>query len=225
MCGRFALRRLPQQMLLDLKIEDPPDWEPRYNVAPTQTVAIVRERNAARELALVHWGLLPPWAEDPRAGARMINARGETVDTKPAFREAFQRRRCLVLADGYYEWEAIGRRKQPYLIALPADQPFAMAGLWERWYGQGEAKLDPPLESCTIITTEANAQTSGVHDRMPVILDDQARARWLADDSAAAHQSLLKPWEGEMTVTKVHDYVNNARHEGPACVEVLRELF
>ena len=215
-------------MLLDLKVDPIPSLEPRYNVAPTQEVAVVRQRGDARELVQVVWGLVPPWAEDPRAGARMINARCETVDTKPAFKDAFVRRRCLVLADGYYEWETIGRRKQPYLIALPDDQPFAMAGLWERWYGRGAGKLEQPLESCTIITTDANEATSGVHDRMPAILEADAWNAWLEEDAATPKErkALLRPFDRQpMTVTKVHDYVNNARHEGPACVEVLRELF
>ena len=227
MCGRFALRRLPQQLLLDLKIDDVPLLEPRYNVAPTQNVAVVRESDGRRTLDMLRWGLIPAWADDPKVGARMINARSETVDTKSAFKMAFTRRRCLVLADGYYEWEAIGKRKQPYLIAIQQDRPFCMAGLWERWHGNTTARLDQPLESCTVITTESNDATADIHDRMPVILNLEESNQWLNPTTeATALKQLLHPYpQPDMTITKVSPYVNNANHEGPACTEVVRELF
>lgn len=228
MCGRFALRRLPQQMLLDLRADDVPALEPRFNVAPTQDVAVVRTVHQRREVAMLHWGLIPAWADDPKIGARMINARCETVHCKPAFKRAFERRRCLVLADGYYEWERIGSRKQPYLITLEDERPFCMAGLWERWYGHGSAKLEMPLESCTIITTDANPQIASLHERMPVILDEPDWDCWL-DPNVTGTNTLrprLAPYAGDdMSMRKVSTYVNNAHHEGDACVQVQRELF
>jgi putative SOS response-associated peptidase YedK len=142
----------------------------RYNVAPTQDVAAVRLVDGQRQLALLRWGLIPSWAKDAKIGASTINARADSVATKPAFRAAYKRRRCLVLADGYYEWLRAGKSKQPYLYEIDGGQPFAFAGLWETW--RGTAGLDsPPLESCTILTTEANELAQQVHDRMPVILD------------------------------------------------------
>ena len=142
---------------------------PRFNIAPTQSVAVVRQSGGkeTRQLCLLRWGLIPAWAKDPSIGARLINARAETVAEKPAFRSAFKSRRCLIPADGYYEWKKTGSRKQPYYLRLQDERPFALAGLWDRWNGGGK---DAPLETCTIITTEANEITCPIHDRMPAIL-------------------------------------------------------
>src|SRR5438067_3297187 len=167
MCGRFTLTA-PREALTSLfPLFDIPDVTPSYNVAPTQAVLAVRVP-AGRdkpELAALKWGLVPGWADDPAIGNRLINARAETVAEKPAFRAAFRQRRCLVLADGFFEWQKVNGRKQPYYFGLRRGEPFAFAGLWERW-DKGEI----PLETCTLLTTEANTLLRPLHDRMPVIL-------------------------------------------------------
>ena len=199
MCGRYTLRTplnvLAQQFLFELG-DLPADFElkPRYNIAPTQTVAAVRrlEAGGPRQLALLHWGLIPSWAKDAKLAASTINARGETLAEKPAFRTAFARRRCLVLADGYFEWKAEGKKKLPLLFQLKSGQPFAFAGLWERWRGPAGTPEDaPPLESCTIVTTSANSLSANVHDRMPVILDPADYDLWL--DPASETKSDCSP--------------------------------
>jgi putative SOS response-associated peptidase YedK len=185
MCGRFTLRTpltvLAQQFLFDLGPHKLTDFAPRHNISPTQSVAVVRKssNSASRELAMLHWGLIPSWAKDPKSAAKMINARSETAAEKPAFRTAFVRRRCLILADGFYEWEKDGKRKIPHLFALPHSQPFAFAGLWESWRGPDRSSAEP-LESCTILTTAANEVCGPLHDRMPVIVDPADYEAWLS---------------------------------------------
>ncbi|MBX7164944.1 MAG: SOS response-associated peptidase [Pirellulales bacterium] len=175
MCGRFTLRQPPRQLAIHFGIDEPPALRPRYNIAPTQDVAIVRlAPDGHRELVELRWGLVPSWSQDPTIGSRMINARGETLAEKPSFRAAFKERRCLIPADGFYEWLKVDKQKQPQFIHLPDDEPFAFAGLWEAWRGS-----DPPLETCTIVTTEANSRLRGLHERMPVILDPADYAAWL----------------------------------------------
>jgi putative SOS response-associated peptidase YedK len=198
MCGRFTLRTpltdLSQQFLFDLgpaavAAAEATLSRPRYNIAPTQEIAAVRLDTAGqRELSALHWGLVPSWAKDARRAASMINARGETVAEKPAFRAAFARRRCLILADGFYEWKKVGKAKQPYCFRLTRDQPFAFAGLWETWRGPTGTE-GPSLESCTIITTTANELCRELHERMPVILDPADYDRWL--EPAATKNDLL----------------------------------
>ena len=226
MCGRFTLRTptnlLVQQFLLDTA----PELPLRYNIAPTQDVAVVRktEELPERNLVLLKWGLIPSWAKDAKMGARMINARGETVAEKPSFRAAFKRRRCLVLADGYYEWQKDGKRKQAVYITMDDERPFAFAGLWEYWDRAGEG----PLESCTIITTNSNDLTADIHDRMPVILSDDNYDLWLDPELQDKEPllPLLEPYPSdEMKVTRVGDYVNKASHEGPECIAAEKSLF
>ncbi len=223
MCGRYTLRApmnvIAEQLLLDLQTDLPP----RYNIAPTQDVAAVwhPEQANSPELVMLQWGLIPSWAKDPAIGSRMINARSETIAQKPSFRTAFVRRRCLVLADGYYEWKKEAGGKQPYLVHMHDDQPFGFAGLWEFWEGG-------PTYSCTVITAEANEATSNLHHRMPVILDPTNIPTWLdpSNEDKSALQELLKPYEGDnLVIDKVSKHVNNARHEDPQCVEVQKELF
>ena len=190
-----------------------PIFTPRYNIAPTQQVLAIRQRGEVREAVELQWGLIPSWADDPKIGNRLINARADTVATKPAFRQAFKRRRCLILADGFYEWQKVGKAKQPYLIHRPDDQPFAFAGLWERWKGN-----DLVIESCTIITTEANDTLQPLHDRMPVILDEQDHDRWL--DSDADAEALLRPAPDELLETyPVSTQVNKPAQAGPELIE------
>ncbi len=175
MCGRYALHASPEVVALQFGLASVPSFSPRYNIAPAAQVLIVRDDGGRRAAALVKWGLVPRWAKDPSLGARMNNARAETVAEKPSFREAFRRRRCLIPASGFYEWKLEGRLKQPYYIHPAAGELFALAGLWERWEGPGG-----PLETCAVITTEPNAVMAPIHERMPVIVDPADYGRWLA---------------------------------------------
>ena len=153
------------------------DWNPRYNIAPTQNVPIIRQnpKEPVRKMSLVRWGLIPSWAKDPSAGARMINARSETAHIKPAFRDALKCRRCLIPADAFYEWKRIGKSKQPYCFEVNEGELFGFAGIWDRWKNAS----DNAVETCSILTTTPNAVTAGVHDRMPVILDIDSYDLWL----------------------------------------------
>ncbi len=218
MCGRYTLTK-PAPWLLEILGGEPAgELLPRYNIAPGQEVPIVRASPAgACELALARWGLVPPWAQDPSLGTRAINARSETAAQKPAFRAALRRRRCLLPADGFYEWAREGGRKRPYFISLRDGAPFAFAGLWEAWSAPGGSAL----ESCAILTTEANERLRAIHPRMPVILPRQAHGLWL--DSTAEDPErllpLLRPWPAEETAARpVSLRVNDVRNDDPACL-------
>src|SRR5262245_35107324 len=174
MCGRFTLATSRAQLADLFRLAGGPELPLRYNIAPTQPVPVVRAAGDGRALALARWGLIPRWATDPAIGNRLINARSETVAEKPSFRDAFRKRRCLIPATGFYEWAKTAGGKQPYHFRLLDGRPFAFAGLWERWDRGGE-----PVESCTILTTAANAVVRPVHERMPVILPAEAFAAWL----------------------------------------------
>jgi putative SOS response-associated peptidase YedK len=192
---------------------------PRFNVAPTQNVAVVRldSKQQGRELPHLRWGLIPSWADDPSIGSRMINARAETVAEKPAFRHAFKAKRCLVVADGFYEWQRMDGRKQPYFIHLKDDRPFAFAGLWERW-----TKGDELIESCTIITTGANELMQPIHDRMPVVIPKSAYDIWLDPTIKDPErlQPLLAPYPSdEMVAYTVSTLVNSPKNDVEACVQ------
>jgi putative SOS response-associated peptidase YedK len=218
MCGRYTLRAAGEAVAGFFGLPEVPVLEPRYNIAPTQTVPIVRAAmGAGRELVMVKWGLIPSWATDPSIGNKMINARSETAATRPAFRSAMKQRRCLVVADGFYEWQKTGGKKQPYYIRLAKDGPFAFAGLWERW-----DKGEEPLESCTILTTSANECVAPVHDRMPVILDPNDYHQWLDPGilDAKGVAAPLRPLSAErMTAYPVTTLVNNPRNQDPKCVQ------
>jgi putative SOS response-associated peptidase YedK len=218
MCGRFNLRTplpvLATQFRFDFDAAMA-EIGPRYNIAPTQEVLAIRH---PRQLVALKWGLIPSWAKDAKIGYSTINASAEMVATKPAFRSAFKKRRCLVLADGYYEWLAEGKEKQPFLFEVDGGAPLAFAGLWESCSLPGE---QAPRQTCSLITTAANAIAREIHDRMPVILDAQDYDAWLdpANDDVQELQMLLRPFAAErMTARPVSRYVNNARHEGPECV-------
>lgn len=192
----------------------------RYNVAPTQQVPVVRTDASHRQLTTMHWGLIPSWAKDAKIACSTINARAETIAEKPAFRTALKKRRCLVVADGYYEWLKVGKAKQPYLYEVDGGKAFAFAGLWEQWWGP-EGRFETPLESCTILTTDANRLAREVHNRMPVILSPRDYDVWL--DAAVKTiddlRYLFEPYPDDaMSVRPVSTYVNNARNEGPECV-------
>lgn len=228
MCGRFTVKT-PLHALVDAfdveEVQDGLEALPeRFNVAPTQEVPVVRlaHDRPARRLDLLRWGLVPGWARDTKIGHRTINARAETVATTPAFRQAFARRRCVVLADGFYEWRREGKARLGHWIRRRDGRPFAMAGLWERWRGPDGA-LAPPLETCTIVTTDANEVVAPIHDRMPVLLDLDDVGRWL-DPHAPAPAALLRPCPAALLESvPVGPYVNDVRHEGPRCLEPYRE--
>ena len=203
-------------------------FEPRFNVAPTQPIAVVRLRPGStppqRELTPLRWGLIPGWAKDPSIGNRLINARSETAAAKPAFRAAFRRRRCLIPADGFYEWKRQGKAKQPWFIQMADEHLFGMAGLWETWEGPDNSLI----ESCTILTTEPNALMEPIHDRMPVILPREAYDKWLGSepDSSESLQRLLVPYDASrMKVHPVSTFVNRPTNEGPECTAPLATLF
>jgi putative SOS response-associated peptidase YedK len=218
MCGRFTLT-VSARVLADLfGVEDVPDLRPRYNIAPTQPVLVVRGGgDTPREFGEVRWGLIPSWAKDASIGARMINARAETVADKPAFRSAVRRRRCLIPSDGFYEWRKLAGGKQPYLIRFADGSPFGFAGLWERWHDSDGR----PVDSCTIITTTPNDLVAELHDRMPVVLPQRHYAEWLGPDTLATERlnELLQahPSSG-MEAHPVSKRVNSPQNDDPDCV-------
>jgi putative SOS response-associated peptidase YedK len=222
MCGRFTLTDPDQKMAVQFNLPEVPDLAPRYNIAPTQPVAAVRvaSDSVVRELALLQWGLVPFWAKDPAVGERLINARVETVADKPAFRAAFRRRRCLVVADGFYEWQKVDGRKQPYYIRLRSHQPFAFAGLWEHWEGPDGSVI----ESCTLLTTEPNDLMSPIHNRMPVILQPKDYELWLdphTQDPERLQPALLPYPSTAMIAYPVSRWVNSPDNDDPRCIEPL----
>jgi putative SOS response-associated peptidase YedK len=221
MCGRFTLRAPASTVAEQFKLLDVEPLNARFNIAPTQPVAAVRRVGESREpghqLVWLKWGLVPSWAKDPRTGNSLINARAESVAEKPAFRAAFRRRRCLVLADGFYEWQRTGPKKQPYFIRLADDRPFAFAGLWEFWEGLDHSSL----ETCTLITTGPNELMAPIHNRMPVILSPDNYDRWLdpAVQQPEQLQPLLRPYPNDaMLAYPVGTHVNNPRNEDANCI-------
>jgi putative SOS response-associated peptidase YedK len=212
MCGRFTLRTKLNILLQEFHAELRHELQlpPRYNIAPRQSVVIVRQSEAGRELTLMRWGLLPSWTKDPKTAPLLNNARSETVAEKPSFRAAFKSRRCLIPASGFFEWKREGNFKQPYYFRRPDDAPLAFAGLWERWHD---------IESCTILTTDANELMAQIHDRMPVILSPNDYGEWL-DPAATEPGKLLTPLPSDDLVSyPVNPVVNKARNEGPECIE------
>ena len=176
MCGRFTLRISHKRLAVLYGVIAVPELARRYNIAPTQRIAAVVETERSRVLKMFRWGLIPVWAKEPAIGAQLINARAETVAEKPAFRHAFKQRRCLICADGYYEWQKTGRGKEPWFIQLRGGIPFAFAGLWESWLPPDAGK---PIETCTLLTTEPNELIRPLHNRMPVILSAEYYRTWL----------------------------------------------
>lgn len=216
MCGRFTLTATPEALdSLFPSLFDGLELEPRYNVAPSQNVLAVRQSSESgqAEAVLLRWGLVPSWADDMKIGYSLINARSETAATKPAFRSAWKARHCLILADGFFEWQKLtAKTKQPFHLRMTDFRPFAFAGLWERWTHE-----DKTVESCTILTTEANATTRPVHDRMPVIVPEEHYHHWLDPKSG---YTTTAPFPAErMTAIPVSTVVNNPRHDVPECIE------
>ncbi|MEM7254202.1 MAG: SOS response-associated peptidase [Pseudomonadota bacterium] len=223
MCGRYAIRTSTPE-LAALLGDEPTLYGNQidsqslvsYNVAPTQTVVAVRLTDEGREFSSMRWGLIPSWAKDKKIGYRLINARGETVKGRPAFRTAFRHRRCLIPASGFYEWKAIGKTRQPYYFSMRSGEPFFMAGLWETWRGDDEIRL----QSCTIVTTSANSVVAAVHKRMPVILHPDVRNEWLAPDTDPARlEALLTPFAPDtMQCFPVSQHVNKPQNNDPECI-------
>lgn len=219
MCGRYVLKRKDLEgMMSRLGVKDSRGFASRYNIAPSTIVPAIRPRcEGGREAAALQWGLVPWWSKDATGGARLANARADGVATKPAFRDAFRQRRCVVPASGFYEWQTIGKRKQPWYFTLPDESPFVFAGLWERWRGADDVEL----ETCSLITTGANAVMAPLHDRMPVILRGDGIDTWLnpAIAEPAQLQPLLAPLPDDLLkATSVTDRVNSVRNEGPECI-------
>jgi len=242
MCGRFTLATPASEWAALFRLDEIPDVEPRFNIAPTQDVAVVRApaglrehpglhlappgSPVPREIATMRWGLIPRWAREIGSGQPLINARSETVAEKPSFRDSYRERRCLVVADGFYEWQAAGRHKQPYWIGLPGGQPFGFAGLWDRW----KAEDGHTIESCTILTTDANESLRALHDRMPVIVAPEQFDMWMDPDTIPWElEPLLSPYPGDdVEFYPVTTRVNYVANDDALCMEPMQtqtELF
>jgi putative SOS response-associated peptidase YedK len=218
MCGRFTLRT-PLSVLIDqfqINLGTEIQLPLRFNVAPTQDIPVVRTCEGGRELTLMRWGLIPSWSKEANSGPLLINARSETAAEKPSFRSAFKSRRCLIPADGFFEWKKVGKAKQPYYFQLADEEPFAFAGLWEKW---------TEIETCTILTTAANEMVTPLHDRMPVILSPNDYAEWLDVKTPEPGKLLDQYPASEMKTTPVNPIVNNARNEGTQCIAPVASLF
>ena len=221
MCGRFAFYSPSEATAALFGVSGSVAVEPRYNIAPTQFIAAIREdEDRTRELVMLRWGLVPFWAKDPAIGNRMINARAETVAEKPSYRAAFRHRRCIVLADGFYEWRKEGDAKTPYFISLASGEPFGLAGLWENWKDKDS---DASLQTTTLITTAANEFMTPLHHRMPVIVHPDSANDWLSGaadflQQAANNAPALQAWP-------VDRRVNNARNEGAELIDVAGTLL
>lgn len=224
MCGRFTLTATPEEIAERFQVDLTffSRYEKSYNIAPSQSVFAIINDGTTNRGGLLRWGLVPPWAKDEKIGFKLINARGETVAEKPSFRNAFKNKRCLIIADSFYEWKKIGNTKQPMRIMLKDGRLFAMAGLWEKWI----SPTQEPIYSCTIITTEANNLIKDIHERMPVILKPEDEKIWLDQSMKDVHflQSMLQPYsEDEMTTYAVSDFVNSAKNNSIECIAPITE--
>lgn len=220
MCGRVSLTCERDRMLREFGIRQMEfEYPPRYNIPPSQQLVALGKRHGEFRASTLKWGLVPSWATDPAIGNKLTNARAETVAAKVSFKHAFERRRCLIVLDGFYEWlRKLNGEKLPYYFHFKDRRPFSVAGLWEVWN-----KDDPPLCTVAVITTEANALMSRIHDRMPVIVRSEDRETWL-DPASDAHTllHLLRPYEGDdLTAYRVSTLVNSVRNDGPDCIRVV----
>jgi len=218
MCGRYAVTSAPEAIRALFGYSEQPDFPPRYNIAPTQPIGVVRLIEGKRQFALVRWGLIPSWVKDPKSFSLLVNARSESMADKPAFKAAMKYRRCLVPADGFYEWKAIGARKQPYYVRAKSGQPLAFAGLWETWTGPNGEEM----ETAAIVTTHANRALAGIHERMPVIIPPEAFNLWLdctnADAETAA--SLVMPASDKLLEAfEISTAVNRTANDDPRLIE------
>jgi putative SOS response-associated peptidase YedK len=215
MCSRYFLDADGNIIAYTFRVPDNTAIRKRFNIAPTQDAPVIRaDATGRREISMLRWGLVPAWAKELKVGTRMINARAESVDTKPAFRDALKHRRCIVPASGFFEWQGEAGRKQPFAITVTQQPLFAFAGLWERW----KRADGDPVETFTIVTTGANESVARIHDRMPVILPMDAIDTWLTGPPDAALQ-LLKPYAGPVELRAVGKFVSNVNNEGPECLD------
>jgi putative SOS response-associated peptidase YedK len=216
MCGRYTVTSAPEALRALFRYDEQPNFPPRYNIAPTQPIAVVRLFEGKRQFVLMRWGLLPSWVKDPKAFSLIVNARGESVVDKPAFRAAMKYRRCLIPADGFYEWKSADRgRKQPFYVHAKSGEPLAFAGLWETWTGPNGEELD----TATIVTTRANATLAPLHDRMPVIVPREAFDLWLDGThvDAKTAETLIAPAPDDMLEAyPVSTAVNRTANDNPA---------
>jgi putative SOS response-associated peptidase YedK len=228
MCGRFARYSLSREIERYFNAHpDAFDIEPNYNIAPTQEIPVIIQQEGARHIKQLHWGLVPFWAKDISIGSRMINARVETVSSKPAFRAALKQRRCLVPANGFYEWKGKPGSKQPYFFHLPSGEPFAFAGLWEVWEGKDAPPAADPYTSCTIITTGASGAVEEIHHRMPLILKPEAYEEWLdpGNKEPAEIEELLKTrFVRDLNRYPVSKLVNQVGNNKKECMEPLAKI-
>jgi putative SOS response-associated peptidase YedK len=220
MCGRYVITSSPEAIRELFRYSEQPNFPARYNVAPTQPIPVVRIVEGKRSFALMRWGLIPAWVKDPRGFSLLINARGESLSEKPAFRNALRRRRCLVPADGFYEWKPAGAGKRPYFVRPRRAGPIAFAGLWETWMGPNGEEMD----TACIVTTFANRALASIHDRMPVVIAPEAFDPWLdcagVDDRTAA--ALIAPApDNLLEAYEISTAVNQAANDSPALIEPL----
>jgi len=218
MCGRYTLVTHGAELAEVFDLAEEVSWESQYNIAPSQSVAVIRQGQGGRRMEPLQWGLIPYWAKDASIAAKLINARSETVTEKPSFKKAFHARRCVIPADGFFEWKRVGKRKDPMRFVRPDRKPFGMAGLWESWRSpQGEV-----METCTILTTAANAVVAPIHHRMPVILSAAGVDQWLSPPAldASGLLPLLQPAPDDLLeVYAVSAHANSARNNDPQCIE------
>ena len=230
MCGRFSITKTPEAIRAAFNFKNLPNLPPRYNIAPTQSVAAVRlSETGERELTQFFWGLIPHWAKDGSMASKMINARAETVFEKPAFREAISRRRCLIPSDGFYEWRQESGKKQAFRIGMKGGALFAIAGIFEQWHATQDSRnwsKDETVETVTIITIQANDKLRPIHHRMPVIVPPEAYQRWLDPKSNRSEvRDALATFPGEiMAFYRVGNAVNNVSNDGPQVVRPLKKL-
>jgi putative SOS response-associated peptidase YedK len=225
MCGRYTLTTPAETLRALFEVNEWVRMRARYNIAPMQEAPIVRrtKEGGDREAAMARWGLVPHWADDPSIGNRMINARGETASSKPAYRDSFRKRRCLVPADGFYEWQKTDDGKRPMLIRLEEPRPLAFAGLWSVWSPK-EGGEDGRLETYTILTTNANRTLRGIHERMPVILDPDQFDAWLDPEAETSDlEAMLRPYGDGLSLQQVSTRVNSPKHDDPSLIEPVGE--
>lgn len=225
MCGRKTLTKGKMEIIENLLIEDwneSSEYTPSYNIAPTDISPILRSSSEKRSIKMMRWGLIPSWAKDTKFAAKMINARSETLREKPSYRNLLDTNRCIIVADGFYEWKKLGDRKQPYYIQFQDHSIMPMAGLWSRW----EKSKDETIFSYTVITTKANQQMSHLHERMPVILSKENLAEWISTSPGSKNRALnlLKPYEKPLRIFPVSTQVNSIRNNEPACIEKIDDL-
>ncbi|MEP3480274.1 MAG: SOS response-associated peptidase [Fuerstiella sp.] len=228
MCGRFTITTAPERWVDLLQVSDwPAEFTSRFNIAPTQNIVCVTEAEGRRAAQMMKWGLIPSWAKDVKMGARMINARSETAAEKPSFRTALKKRRCLIPADGFFEWEKIdSKTKQPWLIHYRQHTPFAFAALWESWVPPTPGiATAAPIFSCSILTTQSNSEMAEIHDRMPVVIQPQQYSAWLSSAASPGQvQQLMNPVaDGSWNRFQVNRLVGNVKNDVPECIQPLEQ--